>query len=66
MATAAQRVEAPVEKLEVAAYTTSYSPARLEEQLGGWVAEGKLQPDLSRPGHGLELKEADAERYAQG
>ncbi|MGH2921616.1 MAG: enolase C-terminal domain-like protein [Gaiellaceae bacterium] len=25
---------------------------------------GLLQPDLSRPGQGLELKEADAERYA--
>jgi L-alanine-DL-glutamate epimerase-like enolase superfamily enzyme len=25
---------------------------------------GSLQPDLSRPGHGLELKAADAERYA--
>jgi L-alanine-DL-glutamate epimerase-like enolase superfamily enzyme len=25
---------------------------------------GSLRPDLSRPGHGLELKRADAERYA--
>jgi L-alanine-DL-glutamate epimerase-like enolase superfamily enzyme len=25
---------------------------------------GELRPDLSRPGHGLELKTADAERYA--
>jgi L-alanine-DL-glutamate epimerase-like enolase superfamily enzyme len=25
---------------------------------------GSLQPDLTRPGYGLELKEADAERYA--
>jgi L-alanine-DL-glutamate epimerase-like enolase superfamily enzyme len=25
---------------------------------------GELRPDLSRPGHGLELKVADAERYA--
>jgi L-alanine-DL-glutamate epimerase-like enolase superfamily enzyme len=26
--------------------------------------DGQLQPDLSRPGMGLELKKADAERYA--
>jgi L-alanine-DL-glutamate epimerase-like enolase superfamily enzyme len=26
--------------------------------------EGALQPDLSRPGHGLELKRAEAEKYA--
>ena len=26
--------------------------------------EGELQPDLSRPGNGLELKRADAARYA--
>jgi L-alanine-DL-glutamate epimerase-like enolase superfamily enzyme len=26
--------------------------------------EGALHPDLSRPGHGLELKRADAARYA--
>jgi L-alanine-DL-glutamate epimerase-like enolase superfamily enzyme len=26
--------------------------------------EGALQPDLARPGNGLELKRADAERYA--
>ena len=25
---------------------------------------GELKPDRSRPGHGLELKRADAERYA--
>jgi hypothetical protein len=25
---------------------------------------GELRPDLLRPGHGLELKAADAERYA--
>jgi hypothetical protein len=25
---------------------------------------GELRPDRSRPGHGLELKRADAERYA--
>jgi L-alanine-DL-glutamate epimerase-like enolase superfamily enzyme len=26
--------------------------------------DGHLEPDLSRPGHGLELKRADAERYS--
>jgi L-alanine-DL-glutamate epimerase-like enolase superfamily enzyme len=26
--------------------------------------DGAIQPDLSRPGHGLELKRADAERFA--
>jgi hypothetical protein len=26
--------------------------------------DGKIQPDLSRPGHGLELRRADAERFA--
>jgi hypothetical protein len=25
---------------------------------------GELRPDRSRPGHGLEFKRADAERYA--
>ena len=29
-------------------------------------ADGRLTPDRSRPGHGLELREADAERYAVG
>lgn len=28
------------------------------------LAEGELRPDLSRPGIGLELKRADAEKYA--
>ena len=28
--------------------------------------DGELRPDLSRPGNGLELKRADAERYAHG
>ena len=26
--------------------------------------DGVVRPDSSRPGHGLELKRADAERYA--
>jgi L-alanine-DL-glutamate epimerase-like enolase superfamily enzyme len=41
--------------------------ARLERMLLDGVldpAGGKLRPDLSRPGNGLELKRADAERYA--
>ncbi len=29
-----------------------------------WVRDGALVPDLDRPGNGLELKRADAERYA--
>jgi hypothetical protein len=40
--------------------------ARLERLLfDGVVApeRGELQPDLSRPGLGLELKRVDAERY---
>jgi hypothetical protein len=28
------------------------------------VREGVMRPDLSRPGHGLELKRADARRHA--
>jgi L-alanine-DL-glutamate epimerase-like enolase superfamily enzyme len=28
------------------------------------LVDGELRPDLSRPGIGLELKRADAERYA--
>ncbi len=28
------------------------------------LINGELRPDLSRPGIGLELKRADAERYA--
>ena len=27
------------------------------------LLEGALRPDPDRPGHGLELREADAERY---
>ena len=41
--------------------------ARLERLLFDGVLEpedGALRPDLSRPGNGLELKRADAERYA--
>lgn len=40
---------------------------RIERLLFDGVVEpehGMLSPDLSRPGHGLELKQADAERYA--
>jgi L-alanine-DL-glutamate epimerase-like enolase superfamily enzyme len=40
---------------------------RIEEMLFDGVVrpvKGELAPDLSRPGHGLELKCADAERYA--
>ncbi len=41
--------------------------ARVEQLLLDGVLEpvaGELRPDLSRPGNGLELKHADAERYA--
>jgi L-alanine-DL-glutamate epimerase-like enolase superfamily enzyme len=40
---------------------------RVERMLFDGVLEaenGELRPDRSRPGHGLELKRADAERYA--
>jgi L-alanine-DL-glutamate epimerase-like enolase superfamily enzyme len=40
---------------------------RVESLLFDGVLEpvdGKLRPDRSRPGHGLELRRADAERYA--
>ncbi|HKV69206.1 MAG TPA: enolase C-terminal domain-like protein [Gaiellales bacterium] len=40
---------------------------RIEQRLFDGVAEpvdGALHPDLSRPGNGLELRRADAERYA--
>ncbi len=40
---------------------------RVESLLFDGVLEpvnGELQPDRSRPGHGLELKRADADRYA--
>jgi hypothetical protein len=40
---------------------------RIEALLFDGVAtpiEGELYPDLGRPGIGLELKRADAERYA--
>ena len=40
---------------------------RIERMLFDGVVEpqgGELTPDRSRPGHGLELKRADAERYA--
>ncbi|HWJ32796.1 MAG TPA: enolase C-terminal domain-like protein [Gaiellaceae bacterium] len=41
--------------------------ARIEHMLFDGVldpVDGELRPDLSRPGNGLELKRADAERYA--
>jgi L-alanine-DL-glutamate epimerase-like enolase superfamily enzyme len=41
--------------------------ARIEPLLFDGVLEpenGELRPDRSRPGHGLELKRADAERYS--
>ena len=41
--------------------------ARIEHELFDGAPEpegGKLRPDLGRPGHGLEFKWADAERYA--
>jgi L-alanine-DL-glutamate epimerase-like enolase superfamily enzyme len=41
--------------------------ARVESLLFDGVLEpqdGELRPDRSRPGHGLELRRADAERYA--
>ena len=28
------------------------------------LIDGELRPDLSRPGNGLELKRADAQRFA--
>jgi len=40
---------------------------RIEEMLFDGVVrpvKGELEPDLSRTGHGLELKRADAQRYA--
>jgi L-alanine-DL-glutamate epimerase-like enolase superfamily enzyme len=40
---------------------------RIERRLFDGVVEpvdGSLHPDLSRPGNGLELRRADAERYA--
>jgi L-alanine-DL-glutamate epimerase-like enolase superfamily enzyme len=44
-----------------------YDHVRIERMLfDGFVEpeDGVLRPDLSRAGHGLELKRADAERYA--
>jgi hypothetical protein len=41
--------------------------ARIERMLFDGAlepVEGALRPDLSRPGNGLELKRADAQRYA--
>jgi L-alanine-DL-glutamate epimerase-like enolase superfamily enzyme len=44
-----------------------YDHARIEHMLFDGAltpVKGALRPDLSRPGHGLELKQADAARYA--
>ena len=44
-----------------------FDHVRIERMLfDGWVEQrrGAIQPDLSRPGIGLELKRADAARYA--
>jgi L-alanine-DL-glutamate epimerase-like enolase superfamily enzyme len=44
-----------------------YDHARIEHMLFDGAltpVKGALRPDLSRPGHGLELKKADAARYA--
>jgi hypothetical protein len=41
--------------------------ARIEHMLFDGVltpVDGKLKPDLTRPGLGLDLKRADAERFA--
>ena len=53
---------APVAHLEY-----FHDHARIEQMLFDGVVvpmDGALRPDLSRPGLGLELKRADAERYA--
>jgi hypothetical protein len=45
-----------------------YDHARVERMLFDGALtpiKGALRPDLSRPGHGLELKQADAARYAE-
>jgi hypothetical protein len=50
-----------VDRLEVAAYQV---PTEQPESDGTLDPEGgKLVPDASRPGLGLELKRADAERF---
>jgi hypothetical protein len=44
-----------------------YDHVRIERMLFDGtheVRDGALQPDLERPGIGLELKRADAERFA--
>ncbi|MGI9115448.1 MAG: enolase C-terminal domain-like protein [Chthoniobacterales bacterium] len=44
-----------------------YDHARIEKMLfDGTIqpVDGALRPDLSRPGHGLEFKRADAKKYA--
>jgi L-alanine-DL-glutamate epimerase-like enolase superfamily enzyme len=43
-----------------------YDHARIENMLFDGVAQpiqGALRPDLSRPGHGLEFKHRDAEKF---
>jgi len=53
----------PVEWLQVAAYTIPTDfPDRV--RCARAPLQGRLYPDLSRPGLGLELKRVDAERYA--
>lgn len=54
------RPEAPIDELQCAAY-------RIEQTLfDGFVepVSGVLTPDRTRPGLGVELERADAERYA--
>jgi hypothetical protein len=75
----ATRVDVAVDGLDVAAYTIPtdgpesdgtpewfHDHARVERMLFEGELEpvgGSLRPDPSRPGHGLELKRRDAERY---
>lgn len=65
------RPEATVERLDVSVYTVPTdrpeSDGTLEPMLfeGAVRAEeGLLRPEPGRPGTGLELKRADAERFA--
>jgi hypothetical protein len=54
----ASRVDAVVETLAVSAFERRFFDGFLEPE------DGSLRPDLSLPGLGVELRRADAARYA--
>ncbi|WP_437738366.1 hypothetical protein [Sorangium sp. So ce1335] len=63
MADPRQRAAAPVERIEVGAYVIPTDRPESDGTLE-WRETTLVAPDLSRPGMGIELRRAAAERFA--